>query len=311
MPITDKTVAAVVVTYNRKALLERCLTVLSQQTRLPNTIIIVDNASMDGTSEMLAKNGWLDRTGIEIITMTENLGGAGGFARGIKYAIEMEADFCWVMDDDALPELDALEELLLNASDDGNLYGSVAVAQDNRLSWRLSRTDIIDKNKRNLQDYDSVPQIAPVEFLPFLGLLISRRLVQHIGLPDEGFFLAADDVDFCCRAHRVGASIFAIGSSRLNHPAAELYSLQLPWLKLWSLKLPPWKRYYDVRNRLFVARNHYGWALYYQTIPGSILRLIGTLLYEKQRVEQIKAFWGGMVDGLLNRKGRRHELWGL
>lgn len=135
--------------------------------------------------------------------------------------------------------------------------------------------------------------------------------MERIGLPDEDFFLAADDVDYCLRARANGADIVAVGKSRLRHPAAEVYPLQLPWRKLWCLKLPPWKRYYDVRNRLFVARNHYGLAFYYQTIPGYFLRLIGSLLCEDRRPAQLKAFYAGMVDGLRGKKGRRHELWGL
>jgi glycosyltransferase involved in cell wall biosynthesis len=311
MPITEKKVAALVVTYNRKALLVRCLCALDNQTRRPDAIFIIDNASTDGTLETLAENGWTGRPGVEVLALMDNLGGAGGFASGIKHAVERGMDFAWIMDDDALPELDSLASLLHRAEDDGNMYGSVPLTKSGALSWRLARTDKNKDRERLLFDHDAVPESAPVEFLPFLGLLVSRRLVEQIGLPDEGFFLAADDVDYCFRARKAGASVIVVGASRIRHPAAELYALLLPWRKLWCLKLPPWKRYYDVRNRLFVARNHYGLGLYFKTIPGSILRLIGTLLYEERRLDQIKAFWGGMVDGLAGKKGRRHLLWGI
>lgn len=302
---------AVVVTYNRKKLLEKNIASLSQQTRRLDSLIIVDNASTDGTRDMLEAKKYMIHSGFEVLSLTENIGGSGGFAKGIKYAFEKGADFVWIMDDDALPEIDALKNLLKYASDNINLYGSVSIADQRHLSWRLTRVSISSKKGKHFQTVEEVPEVAAVEFLPFLGLLISKKLVERIGLPDENFFLAADDVDYCFRARKIGANVIVVGSSRLYHPAAESYYLRLPWRLLWCLKMPPWKRYYDVRNRLFVARNHYGLALYYRTIPGSILRLIGTILYENQRLTQIKAFWAGMVDGMLRRKGRRHELWGL
>lgn len=307
----DITIFAVVVTYNRKTLLEKNITALSHQTRVLDSIIIVDNASTDGTMDMLKNKKYMSPTNVEVLSLTENIGGSGGFAKGIKYAFENGADFVWIMDDDALPEIDALKNLLKHASNNMNLYGSVSIADQQNLSWRLTRVSVSSKKRKYLQTVEEVPEVGDVEFLPFLGLLISKKLVERIGLPDENFFLAADDVDYCFRARKMGANVIVVGSSRLHHPAAELYPLWLPWRLLWCLKMPPWKRYYDVRNRLFVARNHYGLALYYRTIPGSILRLIGTILYEKQRLTQIKAFWAGMVDGMLCRKGRRHELWGL
>lgn len=304
-------VFTVVVTFNRKILLKECINSILKQSVHPEKIIIVDNASTDGSKQLLEDEGLLDTSLVDYLFLTENSGGSGGFAVGIDYAVKQGADWVWIMDDDAFPEPDALEKLLCHATDKQNIYGSVAVEEHGQLSWRLSGNKKNENLRRNFYSLKDLPAITSVQFLPFLGLLISKQIIKRIGLPDKEFFLAADDVDFCFRARSMGAKIYAVRASRLRHPAAELYSLQLPWRKLWCLRLPPWKRYYDVRNRLFVARNHYGMALYYQTIPGSLLRFIGTMFYEKQRVMQTKAFVAGMMDGLTNKKGRRHEQWGL
>jgi GT2 family glycosyltransferase len=135
--------------------------------------------------------------------------------------------------------------------------------------------------------------------------------VRRIGYPDAGFFLASDDTDYCYRAIGSGAKIILAGKSRIEHPASSRYRLWLPGRMFYTLRLPPWKRYYDVRNRLFVAKNHFGLSAYYKTLPASFLRLIATLWYEPRRFAQIWAFVAGTVDGLLGRKGRRHELWGI
>jgi len=141
--------------------------------------------------------------------------------------------------------------------------------------------------------------------------MIHRSLVDKIGLPDPGYFIAADDVEYCMRAVRSGARIFIAGQSRIEHPQAQTYLARLPGRELVCLRLPPWKRYYDTRNRLLIAREYYGVRLWTQTIPGSLLRLLACLIHEGRRPAQCWAFLAGFIDGLLGRKGRRHLAWGI
>lgn len=301
-------ITAVVVTYNRKKLLLRCLAALASQTVKLDRILIVDNASTDGTHELLSSGGWLERHDIEFLELGDNTGGAGGFAAGLRHAMDNGADWVWMMDDDAEPHLDALQYLVGRSLNPNNLYGSVAVF-NGKLSWPM-----VPKGGRprdTIYDQDRLPAELDIQFIPFLGILVSSEMVKRIGLPDAGFFLAADDVDYCMRARTAGAQIVLVGNSCIIHPLSERYRLWLPWREFYSLKLAPWKRYYDVRNRILVARNHYGAKLWYSTVPGSFLRLLATLWHEDRRFAQIKAFGAGMIDGLLGRKGRRHEFWGI
>ncbi len=80
-------VTAVVVTYNRKELLTVCLEALLQQTRRPDRILVINNASTDGTEKLFAPGGAFARPEIELVTLPENVGGAGGFAEGIRRAV--------------------------------------------------------------------------------------------------------------------------------------------------------------------------------------------------------------------------------
>lgn len=305
--MNDKT-AAVVVTFNRSALLQRCLAALAAQVKRPDLILIVDNASSDTTIRDLDEAGWLARPDVTLLTLPTNTGGAGGFSAGVAHAAKLGYDWIWLMDDDAEPHSDALANLSATSLQHGNLYGSVAVC-GKRLSWPMTPT--AGTVGKRLYRTSELPSIVEVQFIPFLGLLVSRTIVERIGTPDAGFFIAVDDVDYCLRARACGARILLVGSSRIEHPASEYYSLRFPWGRFFALRLTPWKRYYDVRNRLFVAKRHYGWRLYFQTVPGSFLRLFATLLHERQRIAQLRAFTAGMIDGLLGRKGRRHEAWGI
>lgn len=306
--VVAESVCALVVTHNRKLLLARCLEALAAQSVPPQRILVVDNASTDGTPEFLRESGWRDRPDLELLRLNENTGGAGGFSEGIRHAHATRAEWIWLMDDDAAPHRDALGSLLAAEPDVKNLYGSVAVA-GSRLSWPMVGPQGGDQNM--VLDVAALRPLHEVLFIPFLGLLLHRTMVDRIGLPHAGFFLAADDVEYSLRARKAGARILLVSASRIEHPAADRYALRLPFKKLWCLRLPPWKRYYDTRNRLLVARQHYGLALWYKTIPGSFLRLVACLLKEDNRLQQAYAFLAGFIDGMLGRNGCRHHRWGL
>ena len=103
-------VTAVVVTYNRKALLEKVIRSLLAQTVEIGRIIIVNNGSTDGTGEWLAAEYGNDPR-FDVVTQ-ENVGGSGGFYRGIQEASKEECDWIWCMDDDVFPRENCLETLL-------------------------------------------------------------------------------------------------------------------------------------------------------------------------------------------------------
>lgn len=296
----------VVVTYNRRTLLEACLGALARQSSRPDEVVVVDNASSDGTHDWLKR--WLPsnmESGL-LVALKQNTGGAGGFAAGLERAIKADAEWLWMMDDDACPHPDALERLLAIATNPHNIYGSLAVNGD-YTSWPITLLD----EGRTVQTADQVPPQARVEFTPLLGFLIHRSLVEKIGYPDAGFFIAADDVEYCLRARRAGADIIIAGQSRIEHPRTVQRMFRLFGARVVYLSLAPWKRYYDTRNRLLIARKYYGIRLLTQTIPGSFVRLFAALIHEPHKLAQLGAFCAGTIDGLLGIKGRRHAWWGI
>jgi GT2 family glycosyltransferase len=298
-----KTIAAVV-TYNRKALLSRCLLALSAQTVPPDLILVVDNASTDGTLEMLQAEGWLEKKTFHLLALTENTGGAGGFAAAMEYALaKRESAWIWLMDDDALPLPDALAEVLRIARNPENLYGSLAIAGE-ECAWGLRLLD----DKTLILRPDDMPSEASVGFLPLIGLLAHTDLLERIGVLEAGFFISCDDLEFCQRARARGAKVICAGKSRIEHPRAKVYVFNFFGIPKNCLQFEPWRRYYDVRNNLLTAKKHRNPSVFFMLRYLSI-RLVATLCREPRKGAQFLAYLAGFIDGLLGIKGKRHTFW--
>jgi GT2 family glycosyltransferase len=300
-------VTAIIVTFNRKALLTECLAALTAQERQPDHVLVVDNASTDGTAAMLVNWVWRGTGTFESRTLAGNAGGAGGFAEGMRVAVDSDTDWMWMMDDDAEPHPDALAKLMQVASNTENVYGSVAT-HGKATSWT---TTLCGLPRRVVTMVAEVPTSAEVESLPFLGFLIHRNLVKRVGLPDAGYFIAADDIEYCLRLRRASAKIMIVGGSHIEHPKSVANSIRLFGLTIIYLSLAPWKRYYDTRNRILNARKYAPLQLFTHVMPGTFVRLCSAMRREPDKLAQCRAFAGGTIDGLLGRKGRRHDAWGI
>lgn len=209
-------VCAVIVTYNRKELLIGAIDSLKSQT-YPLTILVVNNGSTDGTAEILKET-----SGIEFINQ-ENVGGAGGFFTGIKYAIENGYDFSWVMDDDILAAPNALENLinkydLLKSL--GENVGFLCSTVTNSDGYMVNNP-IIDDVKVNptfhisWNRYLSQGMIA-VKSATFVSVLIPTSVSIEVGLPIKEFFIWGDDTEYTIRISRK-FDCFLIGDSVVKH----------------------------------------------------------------------------------------------
>ena len=208
-------VAAVIVTYNRRDRLRQCLDAVIGQTgsAVPD-VIVVDNNSTDGTGEMVAS--YAEDAGIELTDRTEgiggsrrivylrqlyNSGGAGGFAHGIRNAVEAGYDYVWLMDDDCVPAEDALEELLKYDREQPGRYGFLS----SRVLWKdgslcemnVQRETVFRDLSADRLSEGSVP--SEVSMASFVSILIPARIVYDLGLPIRKFFTWTDDWEYTRR----------------------------------------------------------------------------------------------------------------
>ncbi len=206
-------IAVVIVTYNRADLLAGMLDGLAAQTRQPDAVIVIDNASADHTRTVLDR----DDLPLRVTHSDDNLGGAGGFHLGVKQAYEAGFDRIWLMDDDVVPAPDCLAVLadhenpcLMAVREDlhGNLVEKSAIHFDLRNPLRIRpKTACVDQAYASRAD---LPAELPIENVAFEGFMVHRRVIDEIGLPDPSYFIFYDDVDFAVRARRAGFTILAL-----------------------------------------------------------------------------------------------------
>ena len=246
-----ESVAVVIVTFNRADLLARCLAGLAALDRRPDRVYVVDNASTDHTAEVLGRVTDLPLT---VITSEVNDGGAGGFHRGMRTAYDDGHDRIWLMDDDVVPAPGCLGALLASSGPaqmavredlDGRLCEKAATRFDlrNPLAIRPKRQTVDERYPTRA----AMPAEVPIENVAFEGFMVHRRVVDAVGLPDPGFFIFYDDVDYAVRVRNAGFPIVAVRDAVLVR--------QLDFDQQHDMR--SWKGYYMYRN-LFVVHMRYG-----------------------------------------------------
>ena len=213
------TVCAVVLTYNRRHLLERCIDALLMQTRACDRVLVIDNGSTDDTVAAVA-----DRWGrrVELTSLPRNIGAAGGFTAALRAAHDTDADFTWLMDDDVIADPDALEHLL---------RGDAALAlQGIAPAYLISRARANSGELTDVPDVDRRPNrigfpnwamlldrgLVPTRGATFVSILIPRGTVERYGFPLPDMYMWGEDREYTVRISRDMPG-FLVGGSTVLH----------------------------------------------------------------------------------------------
>ena len=305
-------VAAVIVTCNR---LEKLRTTLANTLALPFAhVVVVDNASTDGTRE------WLDAhcdPRLRVVREAVNRGGAGGFARGFDEAARRtDADWLVCFDDDAYPEPETLtrfHELEIPP-------GAVAVAAavylpDGRISsmnrpgvspfhspallWRaLRRTE----NRFGIDDdaYTSAA-LREIDYSSFVGLFVRCSSVREsLGLPRAELFIYADDTLYTLAIRKSGHGLVFAPAVRFVHDCAAVAAPR-------GVYRPAWRAYYMFRNVLEFYRQLAGPYFHPVMVPLLVVSWLGTLPRQPRPARFLRLACTAIVDGLRRDFSRTHE----
>lgn len=283
----ENKIAAVVVTYNRKQLLEESIQSLLKQTYQGLDILVIDNASTDGTEELVSQ--FTDPRVIYINTGS-NLGGAGGFQFGVNQGVERGYDYLWLMDDDSIPQPSALRKLIDFAQSHSN-FGFLS----SKVLWKdhsLCKMNIPKKSlKAKLDQFDDGPQ--SIIMATFVSFFVSTKVVKQVGLPIKEFFIWADDLEYSRRISRIYPCYF-IPDSIVIHKCKSNNGSNIATDSEDRLN-----RYrYAYRNEVYIYRREglTGWLYLVLKDGFHVVRVIGKAKSRKK--ERLQIIWKSAINGL-------------
>lgn len=299
-------ITAVVVTFNRLKLLQRVIASLQKQSVHIHDIIIVNNGSTDGTKERLDKQNKLH------IIHQENVGGSGGFYRGIQEASKTECDWIWCMDDDVFPSEHCLENLLIYASKDNK----IGIACPHRLMSGKTftgeaKTLNLSNPFKDMHDNGLMPEdveaneTVDIVGMAFEGPLIKKEVVEKIGLPNKELFILYDDTDYSYRTILEGYRVIVVRDALMDK-----YDFQSQSSYREDKIKNKWKLAYHVRNTAYFG-HRYGKNIgvkYLAAMP-FILRMYGAITFNffkghKYSVSDYGLFWRMMKRGIREELGK-------
>jgi GT2 family glycosyltransferase len=283
---TSRPVAAIVVTYNRVDLLRRWLQDLKEQTRPVQEIIVVDNASEDGTEAvMLQEYPW-----VTYVRMSENVGPGGAWAAGIAVAYHHGHEWFWVFNDDSFPPATALEQMLSYDEQLADRVGMLCPVSDLG-SYKICGIYWKGRAINYPQNESAGPWF--VDGVTFAGPLISRKVVDSIGYPRSDFFFMFEEYEYCLRARHAGYQIAILPNVTVTHLAAGSNGFS-----------PPWRGYYQSRNHLAMAleRRSARDLLWWAVVQGKYCA--GAILHLDCKFQRVKLRLMGAWDGLRGHLGK-------
>ncbi len=260
-------VLAMVLTHNLPDDLGRSLRDLAGQTRRPEGLLVVDNASSPPASAVV--DAWTppQDLDVQLVREPENTGPGGGWARALDLFRTSDYDLGWLLDDDIVPRPDALELLLEEAGDLASAYVIPAVRH---------------------------PSGAVTTYPGWDGVLVSRHIVEHAGLPRADFFWWTEDAEYLM--WRIPGEGFPLRFSR------RVVVEHLKGRGQWGN--PPWKYYYEARNSVYF---HFhlrgGRGRWPRKLVGLTARAV--LKEHERRGLRLAMIARGVIDGALGRLGRR------
>lgn len=271
----------VIVTYNRIEKLKKAILAFEEQTLLPKRIVIVDNNSTDGTRAFLEK--WSkEQTRIEkiIINLENNIGGAGGFAKGTEFLINIGAEWIWVSDDDAYPDKNALyvanNYLEKNNNENISAICGQVISEGKTLYAHRGR------NKKGLLFLRSIPSTEidyqkeqfEIDIFSYVGTILNAKKVKEVGTINKDFFIYYDDVDHAIRLRKVG-NIICIPEIKVTHD-----------IKInTNDNACSWKTYYLFRNQLYYIKWNFEKRYLIMAYLITKIRILKRILLRKNKKE--------------------------
>lgn len=305
----------VIVTYNRLEKLKHTLECYENQTKAFRNLIIIDNCSTDGTKEFLEEycSKKHDVFSTVLITAEENLGGSGGFYLGEKKAMELNADWVMVADDDAYAYPNMVENFydFTSKHDTENISALCAAVHnmDGTICTHHRSNLVLDKKDGSLffqdkklidsdiNDYNK--DFFPISIITYVGSFLNVKALKKIGIVNPKYFIYYDDCEHSIRLSKYG-DILVVPSINITHDNEK-------GIATYTNALVTWREYYIKRNEAHMLLKH---------LPRTIIKdylflfrcIIGTWLHKKETNIFEKIDREAKIDALFGKLGK-HKLY--
>ncbi|MFP4579310.1 MAG: glycosyltransferase family 2 protein [Candidatus Sumerlaeia bacterium] len=215
-------VLAIVVNWNKKEFVESLLGQLQNLDRPPDEIVVVDNASTDGSREMLER----DYSHLHLVFNEENLGGSGGFNTGLRWGLEHGGyDYFWLLDNDVVVHDGALKAMLDLAESDrkiGMVGGRIVVLGHPELTQEIgARVEwprcFLRKMGADWENAQDRQKVYDVDYVAACSMMVRVKAVEEVGIWDSGYFVFFDDIEWGIRFRRAGWKVKATRDSVIEH----------------------------------------------------------------------------------------------
>ena len=298
-------VIALIVTYNRKELLQECLDSVLNQTVPVDAILVVDNASTDGTSELFENGKYSEVGNLHYCNIGTNLGGAGGFKFGLEIASAVNCDYVWLMDDDCIPNPTALEKLLESLDHLPEKPSFLASAVYGPEGEPMNVPKLSSRTHSNgYQDWYRYTSFGLVEIerATFVSLLIDVEAIKHVGLPIGSYFIWGDDIEYTNRLAKYHAPGYLCSCSTVVHKRQNARSLNIR-----NETDPTRLRNYRLftRNQLVNCKYYRGRWVTFLTMRGRIAECLELLLHNEDSfalgLMRSRSVFLGIMDFILGK----------
>lgn len=235
-------VCCIILSYNGKLLTIDCIRSVLESYYPSFTILIVDNASSDGSVGTIKEIFSAEmKTGkVILIENRENLGFAGGNNVGILYALEKQYDYVLLLNNDTIIDPEMIRHMISGMNDfpDAGICGPKIYYftpsdqiwfSGGEVSLWKGKSRHIGIRERDIGQYDKP---AKCDYITGCGMLIKKEVLDKVGLLDTVYTLYSEDADFCMRARKAGYDSVFIPKAKMWHKISSATGGQLKWKKI-------------------------------------------------------------------------------
>lgn len=272
-----------------------CLETIRKQDYEAISILLVNNGSTDDTVDQVSSR----YPDIQIVNLPENLGPTRGYNAGFREALAHNFRYILLVNNDTLLAPNCVGELVDEAEtspDIGLLMPKIYYADEPQRIWSIGGWE----NRWNLEvrrpgsdrlDNGQWDEPTDIDDAPFCAVMLTRTLLETIGLPDSDFFLYYEDRDFSRRVQRAGFRLRLVPNAHIWHAVSSSS----------GGSDSPNERYWMARSSvLFFRKNNDNvarWLIIITWRAASALRTSARLL-RKGNFASLKAYWLGLWHGI-------------